>query len=229
VSQPIATQIKSSDKKLMGVKPVTPFTIFNLCIERAHNLIKIHEAAHGTKAKPEKYLADAHRAAIVLTISALDAYIRSLIISKIREILANKTQLLPVSLFEQIKKFLNQDVLLEAARKDDLLDRVEKAFQSDFERKSFQGTKNIEDYMKMAGFDNIFHAVAMNAGINEDTLRSNIDRFTNRRHTIAHKGDYNLKEQPPRENVITKKDAQECIKIVTIVAKEIHKLSGSGV
>ena len=82
-----STTTKQAKKTISGSKskPTTPFEVFNYCIERAENLIKIHQAAHGKKTKPEKYLADAHRAAIVLSISALDAFIRTFVIEKIRE------------------------------------------------------------------------------------------------------------------------------------------------
>lgn len=198
--------------------------IFHCCIERARNLLKIHEAAHGKKAKPEKYLADAHRAAIVLAISALDAFVRSFVVTRVRTLLANKTATLPESLGTRIKSFLKDDSLLEAARKDDLLDRVEKAFRDDFEKRSFQGTRQITESLKLVGYDDVFHSVAISAEANEDTLRHRLDRFTDRRHAIAHRGDYDLSENPPREQPITKKDAEDCIKTVSLIAEHVHKL-----
>jgi hypothetical protein len=199
--------------------------IFNHCIDRAKNLVKIHEAAHGKKrAKPERYLADSHRAAIVLAISALDAFIRSFVITQIRILLANRATALPDGLAGRIKGFLKEDGLLEAARKDDLLERVEKAFRDNFEKSSFQGTRQISESLKLVGYDDIFHSVAISAGENEDTLRSRLDEFTDRRHGIAHRGDYDLSQNPPRERAVTKKDAEECIKIVSIIAKHIDEI-----
>jgi len=180
----------------MVTKPLTSYDIFELCVQRARNLVKLHEAAHGKAGKPEKYTSDAHRAAIVLAVSALDAFVRDLVLSRSREILASKSQALPPSLSAHIKKFLKDDDLLDAARKDDLLERLEKAFRSDFERRSFEGTKNIDEAMQIAGYQNIFHEVAVKAEMNEDTLREGLDRFTQRRHAIAHRGDYNLSENP---------------------------------
>ena len=200
---------------------VTSYGIFKLCIERAKNLIKLHAAAHGKQAKPEKYMADAHRAAIVLAVSALDAFVRTFVIRQTRVLLADRTRALPGALADQIKKFLKDDQLLDAARKDDLLDRVEKAFQNDFERRSFQGVKNITEYMKMVGYEDIFHDVAIDAGVNEETLKKDLDKFTKRRHVIAHKGDYDLNQNPPKENIVTKKQAEDCIRLVTKIAKHI--------
>jgi hypothetical protein len=120
--------------------PLTSYDIFRLCIERAHNLIRIHEAAHGRQERPERFLSDAHRAAIVLAVAALDAYVRSFVIQNVRRILANKGAEIPASLASRIKSYLKEDGLLEAARKDDLLDRVEKAMRDEFEKRSFQRT-----------------------------------------------------------------------------------------
>lgn len=205
-------------------KALSSLDIFKYCIERAKNLIKLHKAAHGKATRPEKHFADAHRAAIVLAISALDAFIRSFVLSRTRKLLGEKKSVLPDSLLEHIKRFLKYDDLIEAARKDDLLDRVEKAFMNDFERRSFQGTKNIEEYLQMVGFSDVFHKVAIRAKLNEDSLKENLDRFTNRRHTIAHRGDYDLTQNPPIENRVTKKDANECIKLVSTIANCIYDM-----
>lgn len=202
------------------------YDVFRLCIERAKNLLKIHQAAHGNRSRPEAYLADAHRAAIVLSVSALDAYVRTVCLERVRMIIADKSRELPTPLAAEIKKFLKDDQLLEAARKDDLLSRVEKAFRQDFERKSFQGVKNITECLQLAGFDDVFHAVAVGESLNEDNLKEDLNRFTKRRHAIAHQGDYDLSQHPPVENPIRKSDPEACIKLITTIAKAVHKLSG---
>ncbi|MEW5911259.1 MAG: HEPN domain-containing protein [Thermodesulfobacteriota bacterium] len=213
--------------RVVTTQPLTSYDIFKLCIERAENLVKLHKAAHGKAGKPEKYTADAHRASIVLSISALDAFIRDFVICRTRELLAMKSHALPTALSVQIKRFIKDDELLEAARKDDLLERVEKAFRNDFEKRSFQGTKNIEEMLQVVGYKNVFHEVAMKAKMNEDTLRHDLDKFTQRRHAIAHRGDYELSQNPPKENVVTKKDAEDCIKLVRRIAKHMQKQGAS--
>ncbi len=145
-------------------------------------------------------------------------------ITRIRSILADKAMAIPGPLADRIKYFLKEDALLEAARKDDLLDRVEKAFRNDFERQSFQGTRQISESIKLLGYADVFHEIAISAGENEETMCKQLDRFTTRRHAIAHRGDYDLSENPPREQSITKKDAQDCIKAVTLIATHINKL-----
>jgi hypothetical protein len=219
VSQTVRTRSSS--------KPITSFGIFELCIQRARNLVKLHEAAHGKAGKPERFTSDAHRAAIVLAISALDAFVRDFVITRVSVLLATKSLSLPSSLSAQILKFVDQAALLDAARKDDLLDRVEKAFRSDFEKKSFQGTKIIDEHMRWVGYEDIFRDLASKAGTNESNLKAELNKFTQRRHAIAHRGDYDLNENPPKENVITKKDAEDCIRLVCLVATHMHGLSAA--
>jgi hypothetical protein len=222
---PVPSETKAAPAPAQAAaQPLTSYDIFELCVQRARNLIKLHQAAHGKAGKPEKYASDAHRAAIVLAVSALDAFVRDFVITRSRTLLASKSLALPAALSTQIKKFLSDDDLLESARKDDLLERVEKAFRADFERRSFQGTKNIEEQLRIVGYDDIFHEVAIKAQMNEDTLRADLDRFTKRRHAIAHRGDYDLNENPPQVNPVTKKDAEDCVKLVCRIAKHMHQL-----
>ena len=96
-NKPIPSSKKASHSQniIPKTKVTTPYEIFVFCIERAENLLKIHKAAHGKKIKPEKYLANAHCAAIVLSISALNAFIRTFVIERIRQILLKKSEPLP--------------------------------------------------------------------------------------------------------------------------------------
>jgi len=203
---------------------MTALDIFKKCIDRAKSLIRIHSAAHGNKSRPEAYLADAHRASVVLAVSALDAFIRSFLIARIRARLVDDKQALPPTLAQEIKRFLKDDVLLEAARKSDLLDRVELAFRSDFERKSFQGVKSITEALCLIGTENVFHHISLSASVNEDHLKIDVDKYTKRRHIIAHAGDFDMSKNPPPENTITKPYAENCIKTMVLVATEINKI-----
>ncbi len=221
----VSASISSTSKiKNSNFQKLTSYDIFLLCIGRAKNLIKIHEIVHGKKSKPPKEFSDMHRASVLLAISALDAFIRTFVISEVRNILVDTKLNLHESLLTKIKKYMNHDVVIDAARKDDLIDRVEKILQLDFEKQSFQGTKNITEGMQILGHDDIFREVAIRARMNEETLRKDLDEFTNRRHAIAHRGDYDLNQKPPTENIITKKYAHDCIKLVVTIASHINSI-----
>ncbi len=222
VDNPNVSAISSGSKDEM--KFITPFEIFERCIIRAENLISVHDSTKKIDEISDEHYCDCYRAAIVLSISALDAFIRKIVVSEIRKIISDDSKPLNNELSTYLKNLLNQDKLLEAARKYNLLDKVEEAVKSDFETKSFQGEWKITSYLNMVGYKDIFSEVAIKADINEKNLKRKLTLFTNRRHVIAHSGDYDLNQTPHKENEISKKYADECIVIVRLFASTIHKI-----
>src|ERR1039457_6005494 len=206
------------------VLPTTPYTIFQSSVKRAKNLIIIHHLAHGEKGKPPALLPDAHRASIVLAVSALDAYVRTLVIDRIVATVADPKKSVPLKLREKIKECVGHDVIFEAARQGDLSSKVEKAMREKFDDQSFQGVKKITEAMRLIGHEDIFAKIAESAAINEKQLKSKIGKFTDRRHIIAHCGDYDLNQNPPMENKLLKEEVLDCIRTVDLIAREINKL-----
>lgn len=205
-------------------KSISPLDVFKLSIKRAENLLEIHKISHGKQQKPPKILIDLHRASIVMAISALDAFIRAFLLEQIIAILVDSKKSVPKKLADRIQSYL-KDSLFDAARNNDLLERTEQAFQNDFEKKSFQGTKVISENLEIIGIENVFQKIARAAKKNEEELKANLDEYTKRRHIIAHSGDYDLKQIPPQENQITKKYVETCLKTVATVATEIARLA----
>jgi hypothetical protein len=207
-----------------SVVPTTPYTIFEASVKRASNLIEIHALAYGAKGKPPGPMTDALRAAVVLAVSALDAYIRTLVIDRIVATVADPKKKVPDKLREKIKGCLGHDVIFEAARQGDFSSKVEKAMRDEFDDQSFQGVKKIVEAMRLVGHEDIFEKIAEAAGINEKQLKSTIGTFTDRRHIIAHCGDYDLNQNPPKEKKLLKEEVLECIRTVKLIAREINKL-----
>jgi hypothetical protein len=219
--QSAATGIASPPPR---VPPTTPLAIFKRSLERAKNLLIIHGRVHGSVSRPPAMFADMHRASIVLAVSALDAYIRTLVVDKVITMLKDVSKIVPTNLRDQLKNLMNQDELFDAARIGDLPSRVEKALKDKFEESSFQGVEKITSVMKLIGKKDVFKDIARSASLNEQELKENLARFTKRRHIIAHCGDYDLTQTPPAENSITKHDVEECIKIMQTIAHEIEKV-----
>jgi len=205
-------------------KSITPYDVFAKCIIRAENLISVHDSTEDIEEISEEHYCDCYRAAVVLSISALDAFIRKIVVSEIRKIISENSKVLNNELSDYLKKLLNQDKLLEAARKYNLLDMVENAVKDDFSTKSFQGEWKITSYLKMVGYKDIFAEVSIKADINERNLKRKLAQFTNRRHIIAHSGDYDLNQTPHKENAINKTYTNECIDMVKLFAKTIHEI-----
>jgi len=202
---------------------LSSFEIFEKCIKRAENLVSVHDATEKIEEISEQHYCDCYRAAVVLSISALDAFIRKVVISEILKSLSEENPL-NEKLTEYIKKLLNQDKLLEAARNYDLHERVEEAVKANFETKSFQGEWKISSYLGMVGYKNIISDVSIKADINERNLREKLSIFTDRRHIIAHSGDYDLNQNPHIEMKIDKEYANECIEIVKLFAKTTNEI-----
>jgi len=205
-------------------KSITSYGVFEKCIVRAENLISLHDSTENIDAVSEEHYCDCYRAAVVLSISALDAFIRKAIVSEIRRILSDASKPVNPELLEYIKSLLNQDKLLDAARKYNLLEQVEAAVKNDFETKSFQGEWKIATYLKLVGYKDIFSDVSVKADINEKNLKRKLNLFTTRRHVIAHSGDYDLNQTPHKENSIQKTYAKDCIDTVRLFAKTIHDI-----
>ncbi|MEP6676753.1 MAG: HEPN domain-containing protein [Ferruginibacter sp.] len=220
---PTGTDTSTSTKKVNVPVILTSYDIFTKCIKRAKNLVNFHKESKDETGMEEHYC-DAYRAAIVLSISALDAFIRTLVIEKIKNTLLQSGQQLSGSLKDYLKNLLNQDKLLDAARNYNLLEVVEKALREDFEKKSFQGEWKITYYMELAGHPEIIKQVSIKAELNETTLTTKLNKFTKRRHTIAHSGDYELNQTIQKENEIDKQYATDCIDIVSKFAKNLNDI-----
>ena len=210
------------DKKF---EHISHYDIFEKCLIRAENLISVHNSTKDIDEISDNHYCDCYRAAIVLSISALDAFVRKLIINEIKDIVANTNSNLGKELLEYIKNIFNHDKLIEAARNYDFLDRLETAVKKDFETKSFQGEYKIHSYLRLIGYQDIFSLVAEKQNLNEKKLKESLNKFTQRRHIIAHSGDYDLNSTPPKEKEIDKEFAEDCIKIVRIFAKSIHEIN----
>lgn len=199
----------------------TAYDIFLKTIKRANNLVDTHKDGEQCC---EEHL-DSFRAAVVLSISALDAYTRTLVIEKILVQLSDPAKEIPEQLKVYIKGLLNQDALLDAGRKYQFREKVEKVIRADFETKSFQGEYKIDFYMELAGYKNIFEKVSHSANRSESRLRSDIEKYTKRRHVIAHCGDYDLTQIPHTEKNIDKEFSKHCIEIVIVFAEHLNKVT----
>lgn len=219
---PLVDSVSSAEKE--ESKSISSYDVFEKCVVRAENLIAVHDSTEKVDEISDEHYCDCYRAAVVLTISALDAFVRKVVISEIRNVISDTKKSMNQELTDYIKKLLNQDKLLDAARNYNLLEKVEQAVKDDFETKSFQGEWKITFYLKMVGYKDIFSDVSIKADINESNLKRKLNVFTNRRHVIAHSGDYNLNQTPHKENEITKKYAKACIDIVRLFASTIHTL-----
>ncbi len=199
---------------------LTPYDIFLRCIKRSENLINFHSE---DKNPNEEHFCDAYRASVVLTIAALDAYARTVAIAKIKEKIAKKLKQKD-PLREYLKKIMTHDCLLESALNESFLAEIEIQISNDFHQKSFQGQENLTEYFQLAGYPNVIGIVAGKKNLFEATLKSEINKFTKRRHIIAHNGDYATNQTPFVELEIDKKYAQDCLSLISEFTKTLNEI-----
>ena len=214
----VSSSINKIDKRDFSQSDFS-YDIFSRAIKRANNLVKVSE-----NSKLSSLCEDSLRAAVVLSISALDAYIRTLVSNKITSILTDSSGEVSSEIRNYVKSIVNNDLMLDAARKYTFKDIVEKAIREDFELKSFQGENRIDFYMKLIGYPDVFETISRSANISCSGLKSDIHKFTKRRHIIAHCGDFDLSNTMLTENAIDKVFTIKCIKVVSTFAEHLHKV-----
>ena len=74
---------------------LSPYDIFERCIKRAGNLVCLQNLTKEVENVSDQHYNDCYRAAIVLSISALDAFIRTIILSSLRALSAAPPSALP--------------------------------------------------------------------------------------------------------------------------------------
>lgn len=199
-------------------KILSPYDVFNKCISRAKNLI----ACKQCKDKKEN-VGDFYRAAVVLSISALDAFIRTTITTRIKDIVLDKKNV-GDELYKYLEKLLPHKELFNAARQNNFLQKIENVLKKDFEIQSFQGEEKISTFLKMIGHNDIFSNVSKKINKNEGNLIKQLNDYTKRRHTIAHRGDYDLNQNPVVEIQIDYLYASSCVKFVEEITKAINEI-----
>jgi len=224
----LKSETKPNLKSKSKIQRSPAFHIFSQSIQRSKNLLKIHDLAHGKKAKPEKYLSDIHRAAVVLAISAMDAFICKFITTKISDLLSDDSKEPPGPLLNKIREVTEKPkhtLIIDAVRKNNIRQLIEDILQEEYEKKIFQGTDSIERCMNIVGYKNVFKTIASKAKLNEDDMKNELNNYTKRRHIIVHRGDFDINENPPKtENTITKTYAKKCISLIEKIAKQINEL-----
>ena len=123
-----------------------------------------------------------------------------------------------------IKSIMTHDGLLESAMNNSFFSEIEHQISEDFQKKSFQGERKITHYLELAGYKNIIGMVSKKNNSNEHNLKEAIDKFTKRRHTIAHGGDYDINQIPYKELEINKEFAKECHKVVSEFTKTLDEI-----
>ena len=80
----------ASLEKIEETSTLSSYEVFEKCIKRAENLISFHSSTEKIEEISEQHYCDCYRAAVVLSISALDAFVRKVVISEIVKMISDK-------------------------------------------------------------------------------------------------------------------------------------------
>jgi hypothetical protein len=204
-----------------------PYEIFTKCISRAENLLYFEDCSNDNSCQKKiskNHIDDCYRAAIVLSISALDTFIRTIVSIKINKVIVIEKKV-SHELRRYIFSILSQEELFEAVRKNDFPNVLDRAINLNFSNQSFQSTKKIISFLQLVGYKNIFDNVAKKINIHKGNLIEDLDKYTDRRHIIVHCGDYDLEQTDSKEREITSEYTKKCIKTIKDIVKAINEIT----
>jgi len=144
------------------------------------------------------------RAAVVASLSALDAYVHAVLEERIP--IALRTLPIPDALCELMASTVPiknggsfRDALPLLAAQDSLAELCARAREKTLVFVSYQAPEKIEGAYELIGYPNIFGAVSalwQGPGTEADDIKRNLANYVKRRNQIAHEGDHEANGQP---------------------------------
>ncbi|MBN2208570.1 MAG: hypothetical protein JW759_04675 [Candidatus Coatesbacteria bacterium] len=171
-----------------------PLKAFEYNMSRVDGLLKIRKemSRQQGKARPRREVSDLLRSALVLAVSAFDAYCHDCLASHARDGLIRTLSSAewPPQLQDFIKEHFKAHELCKMFAHADPQGELVEAFVGCFDSRSFQDVGRIEKVFSFLGIRSICEEVAKKVGLSRDELTGRIAEIFGRRHSIAHSGDY---------------------------------------
>jgi len=183
--------------------------------ERAVKLVELHKSLNPI-GKPHAEHSDILRAAVVISVSAMDAYFHTKITEKTaRFVRAKKGVHLPGRLVQIIKDGASHDRLIEFMFKDKPLSHIASLVRKAIEDHTYQNSGKIEEGLKILGVDDLWFQIGKKLQISKDRAKKYVQGYVDRRHRIVHRGDLGtaMKNKNKLRN-ITRFYADQCVKSV---------------
>jgi hypothetical protein len=168
---------------------------FRRTLDRVDGLILLHRSL-GRRGKPSREQQDLLRAAVVLALSALDAMIVECIIEKLPE--ATRRGVLGQRVEKWVKE--NPGRWLKMLAYDSPHDELAQFVSAELSMTAFQRPAMIEDYFNtILRFDVPWQVAGsrIDGKMSGDDLKTHLNRFSDRRNLIAHKGDVKSGKRTP--------------------------------
>lgn len=198
---------------------------FEFNIERAKNLIKLHETIgkKGGSADTDDIL----RASYVLAVGALDAYVHDRVSEKLVPFTKSKLNSTGDEL-QPITKLLSDVEPIEFLRWLTLerpFVQVHKVVEEAIGAQSFQHPGKIEEAFKLIGKRQIWLSVADGMNKNSDDLKRALAKAATRRNQIVHEGDREkAKLKKHRKRPLTSNEVTDLIELISEVGRQLNQL-----
>ena len=191
--------------------------------ERAQKLIETHKELN-PRGKPKVEHADILRAAVVLCVAAMDAYLHDLVVEKIaRFVRAKKGTNLPGGLVTMIKENVSHDRLVGILFEKRPLAHIATVVRKATADRTYQEPAKIEGVLKILGVQDLWFQVGRELGITKEKAKVFIQSYVTRRHEIVHRGDLGAaKKTKGKLRKISRPYAEKCVRDVSKFVEAIN-------
>lgn len=198
---------------------------FKKTIERAGAMVRLHTGLC-PRGKPRAEHADLLRAAIVLSVSAMDGYFHEKVVENVpRFVRIQKGKNLPGRLVQVIKEKVSHDKLIEILFEERPLSHLATIIRKATADRTYQDPAKIEQAVGMLGVDDLWFQIGRKLGVPKGKAKKYIQSYVQRRHQIVHRGDFGqTKKTKNRLNRISRNYADRCVKEVNRFVKAIDEI-----
>jgi hypothetical protein len=167
---------------------MTHIAIFKLNVERSRALIGTHSQLHNKQGKPKTVVSDIMRAAVVMVVSAIDAYLHGLLSEHVER--AAQLTPPPAALLELVKEWRldakeTLPYLLNKKGPTEFRQRVVDHFSD----RTLQDPSKVEQVGRVLGVEALWDEIATRLSRPAADVRRDFAAAVKRRHQIAHEAD----------------------------------------
>jgi RiboL-PSP-HEPN len=205
---------------------VAEYWVFQQNMRRAKALIATHSRLHNKRGKPRTVVSDIMRAAVVLAVSAIDAYLHGVAHRYVAQ--AASLNPVPPGLLEMIKEWqLRPTEILSLTLSAQGADEFSRRVEGHFADRTLQDPSKVEQVFRILGIGDVWSQIAQGLGRPIGDVRRQFAAIVKRRHQIAHEADLDPEGKGPTKKRALGRDtaAGYCTGVEQIVSQMNQILS----
>jgi len=188
---------------------------FRKTIKRAEAMISLHKTLC-PRGKPKVEYSDILRAAVVISVAAMDGYFHERIPESLAPFVrAKKGKNLPGRLLQIVKDSVCHDRLIEILFEERPLSHLVTIVRKATADRTYQDAGKIEQAVGMLGVDDLWFKVGQKLKLSKEKAKNYVQSYVGRRHQIVHRGDYGqTKRSKNQVKPMGRAYAQRCVREV---------------